>query len=83
MEAVYLGGKLFSEEPGRGGLEIVDETAEIKIGRQRNQQVDMIRFPVELGQFPAPALATRLGDRAETIEHWACECLASVFCDDN
>ena len=58
-------GKLLAEQAAGNALEAIDQLREFDVGREIDQQVHMVAFPVELGEFNMEPLA----DAGENLPH--------------
>jgi hypothetical protein len=74
-----LESELLAEQPGTRRFEIVPEPGQIEVGRQRNQQVDVIGLAIEFEQAPTPPGATRRGNLANSGKHRRLNALSPIF----
>ena len=72
-----------SDQATADGLKIVHEHRWSDFRVERQQQVHMIRFTVELNQFAIPFFRQLGANRFESFEHWRSDTFSPVLCDEN
>jgi len=75
--------ELLSEQPGRYGLEIVDELAESDCWWRANQQMHVVRFAIGFKQLTAPLIEGGFKNLPGPHSHLLIETLSTILCDDN
>ena len=75
--------ELLSEQPGRYGLEIVDELTESDSGWRAHQQMHVIRFAIGFKQLTAPLVEGRFKNLPGPHSHLLSEAFTTILCHDN
>lgn len=75
--------ELLSDVTGGDGLQAVNRVRQIHLRRCLEQEMDVVRFPVQFNQLAPPLIKQRPGDDFNPVLHWLGDAGMPVFRSQN